>query len=89
MKKLLEQSRKLLEQSGKLLMKSVLGLSVMFACLAATPTVANADYFYPGYHWEYRTVWVLVAYTVYDPDYGYYTVYKYLPIRKLVKVYDY
>jgi hypothetical protein len=73
----------------KLLTKAALGLALMVGGLTAAPAAARADHYYASYHREYRTVWVRVAYTAYDHC-GYpYTAYKWVPVRKLVKVYNY
>lgn len=70
----------------RLLIRGALGLAVAVGSLGLAPVVAKADH-YISYRWEYRTVWVRVAYTAYDHC-GYpYTAYKSVPVRKLVKVY--
>jgi len=71
----------------KILMAGLLGLTTSLGGLVTTPTEAKADYYYPSYHYEYRTVWVKIPYTAYDHCGHPYTAYKYVPIRKLVKVY--
>ncbi len=70
----------------KLLTAALLGLATTFGSLAA-PAAAKADYYQASYRWEYRTVWVQVAYTAYDHCGRPYVAYRWVAVRKLVKVY--
>ena len=68
--------------------KWMLGLALALGGLAAAPETVKAND-YVSYRYEYRTVWVRVAYTAYDHCGYAYTAYKWVAVRKLVKVYDY
>jgi hypothetical protein len=68
----------------------VLALTLGVGGLVAAPAQAKAGSYapyYPRYRYEYRYVWVQVAYTKYDYYGNSYTAYKWVRVRKLVKVY--